>query len=290
LIDQELINLAVSTPAMVHEAMLRNDFNTALAAIWKLIDRSNKYIDETLPWSLAKDMDKKVRLGTVLYNLSESLRFVAVLLQPFMPETSPKMLRQLGLMGRTPLQTWESLKVFGKTPAGTRVKKEESLFPRIETEQTEAQKAKKESRKKEMIQPEKGVKDMNEETVVVETTIVETNILPDQKPQITIDDFAKIDFRIAEIVACEKVPKADRLLKLRVRIGQTERIIVSGIAEYYSPEDLVGRQVCVVANLAPHTFRGIESNGMLLAASDDAHTSVILLQPEKKAQSGWRVK
>lgn len=290
LIDQELINLAVSTPTMVHEAMLRNDFNTALAAIWKLIDRSNKYIDETLPWSLAKDMDKKVRLGTVLYNLSESLRFVAVLLQPFMPETSPKMLRQLGLMGRTPLQTWESLKVFGKTPAGTRVKKEESLFPRIETEQTEAQKAKKESRKKEMIQPEKGVKDMNEETVVVETTIVETNILPDQKPQITIDDFAKIDFRIAEIVACEKVPKADRLLKLRVRIGQTERVIVSGIAEYYSPEDLVGRQVCVVANLAPHTFRGIESNGMLLAASDDAHTSVILLQPEKKAQSGWRVK
>ena len=302
-LDAGLIELAEATPAAVNAAMLKNDFNAALAAIWKLIGRSNKYIDETLPWVLAKDASQKERLATVLYHLAEVLRITAVLLQPFMPETSPRIFFQLGLMGRSPLQTWQSIQNFGGLPAGTKLRKGESLFPRIEKENPDGslgKKAKavnqsKKNQKQEKL--EEGLQQMTEEnpiaaneTQVAEAEIIETNVLADQKPLITVDDFAKIDFRIAEIVACEKVAKADRLLKLRVRIGQTERVIVSGIAEYYTPEELIGRQVCVVANLAPHTFRGIESNGMLLAASDDAHTSVILLQPEKRAQNGWRVK
>lgn len=287
-LDQSLIQLALETPQEVHDAMLLNDFNRAVASIWKLVSRCNKYIDETSPWTLAKDVSQSSRLGTVLYHLAECLRVIAVLLQPFMPETSPKIFRQLGVMGRTPLQTWDSIKTYGRLPAGTVVKKEESLFPRIETEQTEAAKAKREQKKKtdETI-IKKGEKEMEDNKPL---EIIETNMLPDQKPQITIDDFAKIDFRMAEIIACEKVPKADRLLKLKVQIGHTVRTIVSGIAEHYTPDQLIGKQICVVANLAPHSFRGIESNGMLLAASDDAHTSVILLQPEKPTQSGWRVK
>lgn len=116
------------------------------------------------------------------------------------------------------------------------------------------------------------------------------NAVANQKPQITIDEFAKIDFRIAEIIACERVPKADRLLKLTVLIDDTHRTIVSGIAQHYTPEELVGKQVCVVVNLAPHIFRGIKSEGMLLAASDAADQKIILLEPEKRAESGWKVR
>ena len=114
--------------------------------------------------------------------------------------------------------------------------------------------------------------------------------MPVLKPQITIDVFDIVDFRIAEIIACERVPKADRLLKLTVKIGETSRTIVSGIAEHYTPEELVGKQVCVVVNLAPHDFRGIKSEGMLLAASDDKDSKIIILEPEKRAESGWKVR
>ncbi|NLN84199.1 MAG: methionine--tRNA ligase [Firmicutes bacterium] len=286
--DRSMSELARKTPEIVLSAMLVNDFNKALAAIWRLIDRSNKYIDENEPWVLARSEDKRERLGTVLYYLSENLRYIGVLLQPFMPETTPKIFRQLGLMGRTPLQTWQSLETYGRLPQGTVMVKEEALFPRIDLKNKKAEqndRAKAQAGKKK--EKDKGAaQKMETEKQEVETE----NILPELKPQITIDDFAKVDFRIAEIIACERVPKADRLLKLTVKIGETSRTIVSGIAEHYTPEELVGKQVCVVVNLAPHVFRGIKSEGMLLAASDDKDSKIIILEPEKRAESGWKVR
>ena len=246
-IDDELINLALSTPGKVEASIDALKIPEALESIWTLISRANKYIDETTPWILAKDEEKKERLGTVLYNLLETLRFVSVMISPFLTETSVKINAQLN----TKVTTWESLKEFNGTVAGDKVVKGDVIFPRIDVEEKLAE--------LEALKPA-PVKPANEE-------LVKNPI----KEEITIDDFDKIDLRVVKVLECEPVKKAKKLLKLKVDLGGEERQVISGIAQYYKPEELVGKYVVLVANLKPVKLRGELSQGMILAAapSDD---------------------
>lgn len=238
-VDQELIDLAESTLAKVTEKM--DDFHVgdALDEIFTLLRRTNKYIDQTEPWVLAKDPEKKDRLATVLYNLLESIRFSGVLLSSFLPETSEKILDAL----QTQQRDFDSLAKFGQLETNHAViKKMQPLFARIDEKKFFAQKAK----------PKKA-----------------------EEPKIDVDDFAKVELKVGTIVSCEKHPKADRLLVEQIDLGDETRQIVSGIAKYYQPEDLVGKQVVVVTNLKPVKLRGVESNGMILCAADKKHLSII---------------
>ncbi|AFK85677.1 MULTISPECIES: methionine--tRNA ligase [Thermoanaerobacterium] len=257
-VDDELISIANNLPKVVESYMDKLQFSNALAEIWKLVGRANKYIDETMPWVLAKDEDKKGRLKTVLYNLVESLRFVAILITPFMPNTPIKIYEQLGISDD--LKTWDSLK-FGLLKPGTKVKRGENIFPRIDVEK-ELKEAEKESPKK----------------VDVEK---ETNY-------IKIDDFAKIDLRVAEVLEAEKVEGADKLLKLKLKVGDEVRQVVSGLALHYKPDELVGKKLVLVANLEPKKLRGIESYGMILAASNEGKLTVVTV--DKDIESGAKVK
>ena len=231
-IDDELINLALSTPGKVEASIDALKIPEALESIWTLISRANKYIDETTPWILAKDEEKKERLGTVLYNLLETLRFVSVMISPFLTETSVKINDQLN----TKVTTWESLKEFNGTVAGDKVVKGDVIFPRIDVEEKLAE--------LEALKPA-PVKPANEE-------LVKNPI----KEEITIDDFDKIDLRVVKVLECEPVKKAKKLLKLKVDLGGEERQVISGIAQYYKPEELVGKYVVLVANLKPVKLRG----------------------------------
>lgn len=238
-VDQELIDLAESTLAKVTEKM--DDFHVgdALDEIFTLLRRTNKYIDQTEPWVLAKDPEKKDRLATVLYNLLESIRFSGVLLSSFLPETSEKILDAL----QTQQRDFDSLAKFGQLETDHAViKKMQPLFARIDEKKFFAQKAK----------PKKA-----------------------EEPKIDVDDFAKVELKVGTIVSCEKHPKADRLLVEQIDLGDETRQIVSGIAKYYQPEDLVGKQVVVVTNLKPVKLRGVESNGMILCAADKKHLSIV---------------
>jgi methionyl-tRNA synthetase len=252
-IDQDLRSMAVAT-AQKYESLMDNiEINAAIAEIWRLVSRTNKYIDETMPWSLAKDESGKDRLATVMYNLAEVLRIVAILISPYMPITTEKIWEQLGLQARTDLaKDLKAAQTWGKLPFGEHIVKGQPLFPRIEE-------------KRGLIQ---------EAPTPVERPAVKVEDVP-EKEMITIDDFAKIDLRVAKVLAAEKVPKADKLLKLEVDMGHETRTIVSGIAKHYEPEDLVGKQVILVANLKPTKLRGIESHGMLLAASEGEVLQVV---------------
>lgn len=247
--DESLKALAISVADEVEGRMDKLDFSNALEAIWKLVRRANKYIDETAPWILAKSEEDSEKLNTVLYNLCESIRIVAVLIQPFMHHTADKIFVQLGVKGETGLTQWDSTRIFGGLITGSNVTKGDALFPRIdipaELEALDALKS--------------------PAVEVVEEAVEE----PDApiKEEITIDDFAKVDFRVAEVISCEKHPKADKLLVLQLKVGKDQRQVVSGIAQWYKPEELVGRKVILVANLKPVKLRGVESNGMILAAS-----------------------
>jgi methionyl-tRNA synthetase len=256
-VDNELISIANNLPKVVESYMDKLQFSNALAEIWKLVGRANKYIDETMPWVLAKDESKKGRLKTVLYNLVESLRFVAVLITPFMPNTPIKIYEQLGI--GDDLRTWDSLK-FGLLKSGTKVKRGENIFPRIDVEK-ELKEAEKTSNKVEAKE--------------------ETNY-------IKIDDFAKIDLRVAEVLEAEKVEGADKLLKLKLKVGDEVRQVVSGLALHYKIEELVGKKLVLVANLEPKKLRGIESYGMILAASNEGKLTVVTL--DKDIESGAKVK
>ncbi|KZL90001.1 methionine--tRNA ligase [Clostridium magnum] len=242
-IDDELINLALATPKKVEKSIDDLKIPEALDSIWELIGRSNKYIDETTPWILAKDEAKKERLGTVLYNLSEALRIVSVCVSSFLPETSENINKQLNVE----LTTWDSVASFDGTSAGTKVSKGELLFPRIDVE--------------------KKIEELN---MLKEQQLAENK--PKMQPlkeEITIEDFEKIDLRVVKVLACEPVKGAKKLLKLKVDIGGEERQVISGIAKYYEPSDLVGKYVVLVANLKPAKLRGELSQGMILAASTD---------------------
>ena len=250
-IDDELIRLALETPVKVEKKMDDLRVSDAIDEIFALLRRSNKYIDETQPWILGKDESKKARLGTVLYNLLESIRIAAVLLEPFLPETSQKILKQLN----TEKKDWESLQSFDGMAPGQKVGIPEILFARID-----------------------AVKKMEEITKISETKETpkaEAEIKGEKNPEekeevdnnlVTIDDFDKLDLRVAEVIKAEKHPNADKLLVFQLKVGDETRQVVSGIAKYYKPEDLVGKKVVMVYNLKPVTLRGIESRGMLLTA------------------------
>jgi len=245
-IDHELTQLAQNTVIRYEKSMDEMDINAAIKDIWTLIGRANKYIDETSPWALAKDEAKRGRLNTVLYNLAETLRMIAILISPLMPVTSPKIWAQLGIESDFTAVTLTDAKGWGKLPTGTKIGMLEPIFPRIEDKPVEAVSA-----------PTQPVK--IEEKSALETTTA--------MPEITIEDFAKMDLRVVKVLAAEKVAKADKLLKLTVDLGTEQRTIISGIAKHYAPEELVGKDVVMIINLKPAKIRGIESRGMVLAAS-----------------------
>lgn len=275
-IDDELIALVNSTVAQFIKDMDNMEINSAIKGVWALISRANKYIDETAPWILAKDETKSARLQTVMYNLAEVLRIVAILVSPFIPSTSPKIYAQLGLTA--PEQFLLADAVWGKLPDGTKVQKGEPLYPRIEIAEDGATII-----GGKRFEPEVEVKAEAKAEPKAEAKPAEK-----AKPEISIDDFAKLDLRVATIVSAERVPKTDKLMKLQVKIGDEERVIVSGIAQHYEAEQLVGRNVIVIANLKPAKLRGIESRGMLLAASDgEGH---LVLADAPGIASGSKVK
>lgn len=276
-VDKEFIALVNETVAGYSDAMDHMELNQAIKDVWNLIGRANKYIDETAPWILAKDPAQAERLQAVMYNLAEALRIIAILIAPFVPVTAPKIYEQLGL-GK-PESFFMADAVWGKLETGTKVQKGEPLFPRIEV--TEAG-----------------------ETVIAATKKTAAKAIKAEAPkaeakkeakpaaaadgEITIDDFAKIDLRVATVIAAERVPKTDKLIKLQVKIGDEERTIVSGIAQHYEPENLIGKNVIVIANLKPAKLRGIESRGMVLAASDGEGNLVLADAPG--IASGSKVK
>lgn len=239
-IDNELINLALETPKKVAEKMEQVRVGDALDEIFVLLKRCNKYIDETTPWVLGKDESKQDRLATVMYNLLESIRIAAVLLQSFMPETAEKILNQLN----TPERTLESVETFGNFNSDKLIEKPEILFARIDE---------KEMMEKINADLNKDVEEVKEEKVA----------------EITFDEFMKTQMKVGIVESCEKHPKADKLLVSQVNIGNETRQIVSGIAQSYTPEQMVGRKVIVVTNLKVAKIRGVESQGMLLAGEGE---------------------
>lgn len=256
-IDNELITLALETPIKVTKAIDNLRIPEALEYTFDLIGRANKYIDETTPWILAKDEEKKERLGTVLYNLAEALRFASVLLSSFLPSTSEKINEQLNIT----TTTWDSLLGFDGTTPGTEVKKGEALFPRIDVVKT------------------------LEELEAMRLAQLEDNKPKEEykmqpiKEEITIEDFEKIDLRVVKVLECEPVKKAKKLLKLKVDLNGEERQVISGIAMHYKPEELVGKYVVLVANLKPVTLRGELSQGMIIAAATDDDSVLNLVNP-----------
>lgn len=276
-IDKEFIALVNETVAGYSDAMDHMELNQAIKDVWNLIGRANKYIDETAPWILAKDPAQAERLQAVMYNLAEALRIIAILIAPFVPVTAPKIYEQLGL-GK-PESFFMADAVWGKLATGTKVQKGEPLFPRIEV--TEAGETVIAATKK------TAAKAIKAEAPKVEAK-KEAKPAAAAAGEITIDDFAKIDLRVATVVAAERVPKTDKLIKLQVKIGDEERTIVSGIAQHYEPENLIGKNVIVIANLKPAKLRGIESRGMVLAASDGEGNLVLADAPG--IASGSKVK
>ena len=266
-IDANLEQFMKETVAEVEDAMEKMHFSIALASIWKLISRTNKYIDETEPWKLAKDDEQKGRLGNVMAHLAESLRVVGVMLQPFLTATPKKIFDQLGLHEETMLN-WESIHEQGNIPEGTKVKKDKPIFPRLEME-VEIEKI-----KNMMTGPEAEP----EETEA-----------PDTKPEVAFDDFMKLDLRVGEIVEAEKMKKADKLLQLQVDLGNHKRQIISGIAQYYNPDELIGKKVICVTNLKPVKLRGQLSEGMILSG-EDADGNLSLAQTDERLPNGSVVK
>ncbi|PYZ95447.1 methionine--tRNA ligase [Alteribacter lacisalsi] len=249
--DASLVELVNATVEKVETAMDDMEFSVALTAIWQLVSRTNKYIDETQPWILAKDEEAKEQLGSVMYHLAESLRAVSIMIEPFMTETPKKIQEQLGVHEEA--AEWESLHQFGGLKAGSRViKKGTPLFPRLEVKDEVA-----------FIVESMGGTVLTEEEKKQEE---EKKNAPEAE-EITIDDFTKVELRVAEVIEAEPVKKADKLLKLQLDLGYEKRQVVSGIAKHYKPEELVGKKVICVTNLKPVKLRGELSQGMVLAGS-----------------------
>ncbi len=263
-IDEDLEKIAISAAGKVEANMEKFAFNMALEDIWTVVRRANKYIDEKAPWILAKDESKKAELDTVMNHLAETLRIVSVLIYPFMHTTSDKIRKQLGLWYAD--VNWEDAEVF-EMMYQEQVKKGEQIFPRLDVEKELAELSKiaeEEARKKAIAATQDPV-----EKAILNSVPLEL------KDEIVYDDFDKMDFRVGTILKCEKHPKADKLLVSQVKMGTEVRQIVSGVAESFSPEEMVGQKVVVLANLKPRMLRGLESYGMLLFAGDHGKNYVV---------------
>lgn len=260
--DKDIIDLAKQTVAKVEDVMENMHFSDALDSIWKLVRRCNKYIDETSPWVLSKDDAKKGELANIMYTLCESLRIIGVMITPFMPNTPKVIFTQLSVNNDS-LKQWNSIYEFGKLNRDIKVQKGDIVFPRIDI-------------KKELealaIEQEEARKNS-----VTDTPInIEETSLQKRTEFITIDDFAKVNLKVGEVLECERVDGADKLLKSQIKIGEEIRTILSGIAKHYTPEQMVGKKVVVVTNLPARKMRGIMSEGMILAASNDDGTLNLL--------------
>ncbi len=262
-VDDSLTSMATTLRPLVEEQCDNLQIPTAIGEIFKFISRTNKYIDETAPWVLAKNEADHPRLATVLYNLLESIRIAAVLLTPFMPHTSPKIFAQIGAEENA--TTWESTGTFGLLSPTVKVEKGEALFPRIDVEKELAE-----------------LESLSAKSAKVEEAPAKQE---DQKPEgvaslIEIGDFAKVELRVAKVAACEPVAKSDKLLRLQLEDGTGTRQVVSGIRQWYTPEDLVGKKLVLVANLKPAKLRGVESQGMILAADHGDAARVIFVDSD----------
>lgn len=261
-VDRSLKEDARETVAFFEQNMEEMQLSLTIKKVWAFISRANKYIDETAPWALAKDPAKEQELANVLYNLTEALRVISVLISPFMPTTAVRIWQQLGLAQDFASVRTEDIEQWGGVPAGLHVGTPEQLFPRIEVEKEEAapQPAAAKQEKKE----KKDKKDKQAQEALPEGII-------------SIDTFGKVQLRVAEVKAAEPVPKADKLLKLTISLGEgvPERQVVSGIAPWYAPADLVGKHVVLVANLKPAKLRGVRSEGMILAAGDGKDLKIL---------------
>lgn len=273
--DAALKEQAESVRIKYEESMEKMQFSVVLADVWTLVSRTNKYIDETQPWVLAKEESDKPKLGAVMRNLAESLHQIAVMLQPFMTSTPKRMIEQLGLDDK--FLAWETIETFGNTISANIkvVEKGIPIFPRLESE-VEIAYIREEMRG--------SVKTPQVEVTKNEQKAAEVP----EVPEITIDDFMKVDLRVATVTACETIPKADKLLKLQVDLGYEQRQVVSGIAKFYSPEELIGQKVIVVTNLKPVKLRGELSQGMILAGEKDGILKLASVDP--KLENGAKVK
>ena len=284
-LDHKLIEQAQGLWVNVEKSMNALQFSNALTEIWKLIGECNRYIDLTTPWVLAKNEADRPRLGTVLYVLLECARIVAVLIAPTMPRTPERIFAQIGVTDEA-LKTWASVKVFGGVVPGSKVHKGEALFPRIdvakELELLEAEKQAALDHAKEMA--EKDAKQNELPASADEEKTVFT-----QRDLIQFEDFEKVQLVVAKVLKCEKVPKADKLLMSTLKVGDTERVVVSGIAKFYTPEEMVGKKVVLLANLAPRKIRGVESHGMLLCAANADDSKLSLLTVDSDMEDGCEI-
>ena len=284
-LDHKLIEQAQGLWMNVEKSMNALQFSNALTEIWKLIGECNRYIDLTTPLVLAKNEADRPRLGTVLYVLLECARIVAVLIAPTMPRTPERIFAQIGVTDEA-LKTWESIKVFGGVVPGSKVHKGEALFPRIdvakELELLEAEKQAALEHAKEIAE-----KDAKKEEIPAPSD--EEKTVFTQRDLIQFEDFEKIQLVVAKVLKCEKVPKADKLLMSTLKVGDTERVVVSGIAKFYTPEEMVGKKVVLLANLAPRKIRGVESHGMLLCAANADDSKLSLLTVDSDMEDGCEI-
>ncbi|MDQ0247611.1 methionyl-tRNA synthetase [Bacillus fengqiuensis] len=265
--DDQLVQMQRETVKKFEEAMERMEFSVALTALWQLVSRTNKYIDETQPWALAKEEDKRGELASVMTHLAESIRHTAILLKPFLTRTPEGIFEQLGIKNEE-LQTWESMSEFGQIPEGTKVCKGQPLFPRLDLAEEI------EYIKQQMQGPAAPAAEEKKEVPEVE--------------EITIDDFMKVELRVAQVMEAEPVKKADKLLKLQLDLGYEKRQVVSGIAKFYKPEELVGRKVICVTNLKPVKLRGELSQGMILAGEDE--NGLFVASVDQSLSNGTKIK
>lgn len=272
--DEKLEQLAESTVQKVEAAMENLQFSVAMIAIWELVRGTNRYLEETMPWELAKDPARKSRLGSVLYHVVEGLRMVSILIQPFLVQTPARMWEQLGIAPGE-VTSWDSLYRFGSYPAGTKINKQQPLFPRLDVEEEAV-----------AIVRMMGGTPVN--TFIDEKEEKEGKKQADEAAVISIEDFNQVDLRVAQVQSAEKVKGADRLLKLQLDLGFETRQVVAGVAQYYEPSELVGRKVIMVANLKPVKLRGELSQGMVLAAEEGDH--LVLSTVSGDIPNGTRVK
>ena len=277
--DADLKAVAAEAVVKFEEYMDKMMFSDALESLWTLIRRTNKYIDETQPWVLAKNEEYMPKLAGALYNVAESIRIVSIMLQPFMPKAPKLMQAQLGIEKDTAILEWDTIKTWGLLPKELKVEKGPAIFPRIDM-------------KKELVELAEAIKKAQEDTVVNKVKREEAKQAEAEKEkaeEITIDDFAKVHLVTGEVIASEAVKGSKKLLKNTIKVGENVRTIISGIAKNYSPEEIVGKKVVIVENLAPRKMMGEMSNGMILCAEDE-NGNLSLLTDDKQFESGSEVR